>query len=52
MGIPFGTIINTDTNPNTLERIVFDTTYRVQKNASPSTNNLNHGVFVYSSTAM
>ena len=49
--IPFGTIINTDTDPATLEMIVLETTYRVRQNATAGTNYTNNGVLTYSSTS-
>lgn len=49
--VPFGTIVNTDTGTVTLETIIIDTTYRVNKNAIAGTNYSDNGTFSYSSTS-
>lgn len=50
--LPFGTIVNTDTDTSTLETIVIDTTYRVIKNATAGTNYANNATMTYSSTSL
>ena len=49
--LTFGTIVNTDTDVNTLETIIIDTTYRVNKNATPGTSYGDVGTFNYSATS-